>query len=475
MALGSAVFVFLVLVFVALPVVLILGLGYIAGGVSGRPAVRAPGSAATPPTSDLEKVEGGPSVELGRLQGGRRFRVELPAGLARHVSVVGDSGTGKTTTLVRIAHDAAVAGYGLFFVDAKGTGALRDAAEDIAREFGMPFRAVDPQDGGTFSYNPATGTPSAISNKLVGAFSFSASAEVFKQIAQRILPPLVEALREAGQPVNLRSVAEHMNEGAFGGLGRVGGRPGQELADMEIGKLQESALAGMEARLFSLLYGVYGPLFEAHDDRERLDVREALRGGVTYVSLSAMAASEDTELMARVLIQDLKQAAAERLREKRATGEAPPPALLVFDEFAALREAEQIEDLLLQAREAGVSAVLSSQLLPEGRDLRRTMLAAGLLVSHAVGASDAQEIARSLGMRRKMEYSRTSSEEREPGEETERRSSITSRGVDKFEVEPDEITRYGVGVAAVRVRYGDVRRVGKVKVEPVAFGPRGGR
>lgn len=410
------------------------------------------------------KVERLPSVvRLGR-SGGRLMAVELPGGLARHVSVLGDSGTGKTTTLIRLIHDALRAGYAVFCADAKGTGTLRDATEDLAGRFELPYRLIDPTERETLKYNIARGEPAEVSNKLLGAFRFGPSAEIFKQVSQEVIPTLVQALREAGEPVTLKTLATYLDPKALKGFARAGGEDARELAEMVgRGKVYEESIAGMRARFGALRRGTFGPVFDVEDEDEGLDVYEALGSGVTYVSMPAMASSEDTELMARVLMQDLKQAAAERLRERRASGGEARPALLVMDEFASFREAEQIEDLLGQAREAGVAAVLSTLRLPGSPDLRKAMLSAGLLISHATNNTDAGEVARAMGNRNALDVSRSRRTE-EDGEGSE---SISTRKVDKFTVEPDRIGKFSVGEAAVRLRYGNTRKVAVVQIEPV--------
>ena len=127
------------------------------------------------------------------------------------------------------------------------------------------------------------------------------------------------------------------------------------------------------------------------------------RTGVTYLGLPATAASEDVALVGRVLIQHLKQVAYEGL-----WSESPRPGLILFDEFASLGDAAQLVDLLLQAREARLAVVISTQQLPrESALLRKALLGAGVLIVHQVGApEDADALARALGSRTGPEIAR---------------------------------------------------------------------
>ena len=236
-----------------------------------------------------------------------------------------------------------------------------------------------------------------------------------------------------------------------------------DLADLgKRGGVSAEALDGMRARLGALLQGEYGELFER--EGEQLDLYEALeRAGVTYVSLPALAVTKDTALMARVLIQDLKQAAHRRLQE-----ESAPPALLVLDEFAALDDPEQICDLLRQAREARVAVLVSTQHLPDRATayaLRAALLGAGLLIAHRCGTEDAEAIAGVIGTEKGVEVTR----QVEGGANT---GLGSVRRVDRYIVNPNAIKQLGTGEAVVLTSVGE-RRVATVRVAAPSTPPGG--
>lgn len=398
-------------------------------------------------------------LRLGKM-GGRAYELPLPEALAQHVSIPGATGTGKTTTIVKISEDAvAEAGMAAVFADAKGTGSLRDAAEAVAARAGLPFRLVDPEEPDeTMGYNPATGAPAQVSNKLVGAFSYG-GGEVFKNVAQATIPQVAAALVAAGRPVNLETVAAHLNREAIRNLALKTKTPAAKKLESRFKndeRVQNASLVGMQARLDALRFGGYGTIFEPREGREDLDLAAAFKRGVTYVSLSAMASSEDSEIMARVLIQDAKQVAAARIRAKKKEGREPRPALLVLDEFAAFREADQIVDLLLQARESRITVVLSTQQVPESPRLRKAFLDAGLLICHRVETEDAQAVAAAMGKRRRANVTRyLGGEGAEDGDE--RYGSV--RMEDRYAIDPDYVLgKLPAGRAAVQARYGTVRR-----------------
>lgn len=370
-------------------------------------------------------------------------------------------GSGKTTTAARIVEGACRAGWPVVIVDAKGFGSLRTVAERFAQRFGVPFALVAPDDPASYRYNPCTGTPSQISNKLVGAFSFGDAAEIYKNIAQEAIPLLVRALRAAGRPVTLETVARALSPEGMVGLSRAipDGLDAlaaylRDLADRRAP--YPAGYAGMRSRLMALLQGMYGQLLSPGEGPE-LDLAAAFdRTSITYLSLPAMEASEDVELMARVLAQDIKQVAAARI----ARGEKHY-ALLVLDEFAALREASQLNDLLLQAREARICCIVATQFLPSDVDaqpLRHALLSCGLFLSHQCSAEDAETVAAVFGTRRTVEV--THQVDYQTG--TSEKGSM--RTVDEFRVHPNELRDLARGMAAVRIE-ANKRRIAIVQVD----------
>ena len=411
--------------------------------ISGRPQPML----LNPPTS---RSDFSPNHSPGRIRLGvdaetnGPLDLELPADLAGHVFVPGATGSGKTTTVERIADGALANRYGLVIIDAKAVG-LGKAARKLAARYGLPFNLVDPDDPTSLGYNPCSGDAAAVANKLVGAFTYGADAEVYKNIAMEAVPVVVRGLQTAGEPVTLDRLYA-----AFGTRGMANiahklptdTRVRERLLDLDSGdRTSSSGRAGFQHRLGALLEGKFGDLFRM---QPALDWNQALaQPTVTYVALSTLASPEDVELMGRVIAQDLKQVAASRLHQL-ANGHALVPMLAVFDEFAALKEAEQLTDLLLQAREALMPTVISTQHLPETTSLRKACLGAGLLIVHRVEAEDSEPIAAQFGTRRASEVTHQIDYETGFSE----KGSI--RRVEKFNIHPNELRNFRTGQAAFK-------------------------
>jgi nucleoside-triphosphatase THEP1 len=377
--------------------------------------------------------------------------------LERHVTVIGTTGSGKTTTLARLMDAAIGADWSVLVVDAKG-GRLAGVCRALGETHRRPARVWLPGDSDSWTYDLCSGEPSAVGNRLIGAFDFGREGQVYRNLSLALVPLAVKALIESGQPCTLDSLRYSLEETHLAGLARrtVDVELKAELLTMFNNPLHRTALAGITGRLRTLRYGVFGPWLLP--STRTLDLGVCLQSpGVTYLGLPATAASEDVALVGRVLIQHLKQVAYEGL-----WSDAPHPGLVLFDEFASLGDATQLIDLLLQAREARLAVVVSTQQLPRQVEvLRKALLGAGVLIVHQVGApEDAEAVARALGSRTATEVVRNV--QLGHAGPTLRR---VLRSRETFLIGPDELSRLPVGQAALSVRFGQ-QRVALVQVAP---------
>jgi hypothetical protein len=399
------------------------------------------------PRSDANSAHPPGYIRLGiDADNNRSLDLELPADLAAHVFLPGASGSGKTTTVTRLADGALASGYGVVIVDCKA-GGLGQAARMLADHYDVPFHLVDPDDPASLGYNPCSGDAAAVANKLIGAFTYGPAAEIYKNIAMEAVPVAVRGLQAAKQPVTLDALYAAFAPRGMTKIAQklpAGDRIRERLLDLgdrDGDRTGSGGLAGLRHRLGALREGKFGELFMAKD---MLDWDQALdQPSVTYIALSALASSEDVELMGRVVAQDLKQVCAQRMRQI-AAGHELAPVLAIFDEFAALNEADQLADLLLQARQALMPVVISTQYLPETVPLRKACLGAGLLIVHRVESEDAEAIAAQFGTKRATEVTH------QVDYETGYSEKGSIRRVDKFSVHPNALRNFVTGQAAVK-------------------------
>jgi hypothetical protein len=391
----------------------------------------------------------------------QRFWLGL-AELERHVTVLGTTGSGKTTTLGRLMDAAMTAGWSVLVVDAKG-GRLANVCTALGAAHALPARVWLPGYPASWSYDLCAGEPTAVGNRLIGAFEHGRDGQVYRNLSQALVPMAARALLNSGQVCTLDSLRFSLDEAHLAGLARREADIAikAELIAMLQDGLHRKALSGLVGRFRSLRYGVFGPWLLPTE--HTLDLAACLRSpGVTYLGLPATAASEDVALVGRVLIQHLKQLAYAGM-----WSEAPHPGLVVFDEFASLGEATQLIDLLLQAREARLAVVISTQQLPKEPVLRKALLGAGVLGVHQVGApEDAEAMARALGTRSGTEIVRQI--QLGPTGPSARR---LLRGRESFLVTPDQLVRLPIGQAAVSVRFAQ-QRIALVQVDPLRLHPK---
>ena len=385
------------------------------------------------------------------------FRLRL-SDLARHVTLIGTTGSGKTTTLSRLMDAAMTAHWSVLVVDAKG-GRLATVCRVLARAHGADARIWLPGAPDTWTYDLCAGRPTEVGNRLIGAFDFGRDGQVYRNLSQALVPLAVRALHESGQPCTLDSLRYSLDEAHLAGLARKTVDVGlkTELLAMINNPLHRTTLSGVTGRLRTLRYGVFGEWLLPSD--RTLDLAACMRSpGVTYLGLPATAASEDVALVGRVLIQHLKQLAYDGL-----WSETPHPALVLLDEFASLGDAVQVLDLLLQAREARLAVVVSTQQVPrDSAVLRKALLGAGVLISHQVTAyEDADAVARALGSRTGTEIIRHI--QLGPAGPVVRRLLRTR---ESFLVSPDQLAHLEVGQAAVAVRLAQ-QRLAVVQIDPL--------
>lgn len=411
--------------------------------ISGRQQPMLP----SPKTSRLDSSLAHPPgcVRLGvDAETNQPLDLNLPADLAAHVFLPGATESGKTTTLARIVDGALANGYSVVTIDAKA-GGLGRVARRLATRYAVPFNLVDPDAPDSLGYNPCTGDAPAIANKLVGAFSYGPDAAIYENIAMEAVPVIVRGLQAAGEPVTLEALYAALGVRGLANLAQklpYDDRLHNRLLDLDSGdKLGSSGRAGMQRRLGALLEGKFGDLLRLQPALEW--DRAFAQPSLTHVALSTMGSNKDVELMARVLAQDLKQIAASRLHQLN-NGADLVPVLAIFDEFAALREADQLSDLLLQAREALMPTVISTQYIPVTVSLRKACLGAGLLIVHRLEAEDAETIAGQFGTRRATEVTH----QVDYGTGFSEKGSI--RRVERFNVHPNELRNLRPGQVAIK-------------------------
>lgn len=390
-------------------------------------------------------------VLLGRDASGRPVTLDL-AGEAT-VAVIGQSGTGKTVDLIALVAQAVRLGWSAVVLDLKAGASLKADLGSLAAATGFPLSVFDPDDPHTLGFNPCAGSPDRVANALVSSFLYTGIADVYAQVALVMITAIVATHQALGKSVTIESIVESFDEAGWNALSKWARQhppadPGAAqhwlgyldalIKSGKTARVIAEGHVGMKSRLAALTQGGFGPLLRQDD---AIDLAASVaQCGITYFGLSALARPTDVALVGNVLIQTLKQLAAQRHRQRDRV-----PCLVVIDEVPSLGDPAQLDTLLLQAREGGMTVVAASQFLPEDRALRATLLGAGVVIAHRVAAPDAAPLAEAFGEREVLEV--RPSFDYTMGTVT--RAMVQRRNT--FTITPDQLRNLERGQAAVRI------------------------
>ena len=388
--------------------------------------------------------------------------------LSAHGLILGASGAGKSTTLLRILTEQIARGRPVVALDMKGSPAFAQVLADAAAAAGRPF--VRWSIDGPAHWNPLQhGNPTELKDKLITTERFTEphymrAAErhvqlVLKVLAQAhpdrspVLPELVKAMNPHRLPSLLRSVDRELREEVQ-----------DYLADMAPDQL--SAVRGLQTRL--------AVLTESHTARylapategsggPTVDLREALRGPeVVLFSLNSSRYGHLAAQLGTLVVQDLVSVSGERLEPPEGGG-GLPQACIGVDEFSAVG-ADHIVALLSRGRESGMPVFVATQEMVDlervARGLRDQVLGVTALkiVHRQEVYESALTVARMTGTERVWEETRQTASKLLLGYDTGRG---TRRQVERFIVDPNEIMSLPSGKAVVisKLRGGRARTV----------------
>jgi len=324
----------------------------VAVALSARRVARARAGSATAP---------GDGVALGVDAHGRQV-VLSDQQLSAHGLILGASGAGKSTTLLRILTDHVARNRPVVAIDMKGSPSFAAELEAAAAAAGRPFVlwSID----GPSHWNPlGHGNPTELKDRLIATERFSEphykrAAERYAQMALGVLAHV-----HPGRPPTLAEVVTAMDPRRMPRMLRDLPRPLAARVQDYLAELtpdQISAVKGLRTRLALLAESAAGPFLEpARASAAQIDLRAALSGDpVVVFSLNSSRYPGLAAQLGTMVIQDLVSATGERQAQ---ANEAPlPQALVGVDEFSALG-GDHLIALVARGREPGLSVVFATQ------------------------------------------------------------------------------------------------------------------
>jgi conjugal transfer pilus assembly protein TraD len=371
--------------------------------------------------------------------------------LSAHALILGASGAGKSTTMLRLLTAHIERGRPVLAIDLKGSPAFAAVLAESAAAAGRPFRLWTPD--GPSHWNPLQhGNATELKDKLIATERFTEPH--YQRAAERYVQTVLQVLISArdGLPPTLQEVVGLMEPRRLSRILRDTPAPLAERVQDYLGSLspdQVSAIRGLGTRLALISESHTGTFLEPVGDPNRsVDVRAALAGGdVVLFSLNSSTYGKLAAQVGTLAVQDLITAVGHRL-----THPSGAPALIGIDEFSALG-ADNVIALLARGREAGVSVLLATQELADldraARGLRDQVLGnTAVKIAHRQDVpASAQTVAQMAGTESSWEYTfQTSAGSLLPRHDTGRG---TRRQVERFVIHPNEIKALPTGHAVV--------------------------
>ena len=379
----------------------------------------------------LVKRKREPMIELGAQATGdaifsqRRGAVLFPVEwLRRHALVLGSSGSGKTETLLRLAYGTALAGWRVYYLDAKGDphGAVRFRGV-------MQAARIDPLVFPDRGFDAFRGDTRAVYNRLLELVAYSTEGDgaYYRDVAKKTL--WLACNDPEGPP---RSSAELLARLTPAELRRLAG---------SAGALRLEALGAREIASVSLRYEAF---FNALDGR--LDEGfswEDTRAG--YLLLDGLALKEEAQSLARLLVEDFADYVARRKHPEE-------PALLIVDEVSAVSGGARLVDLVERVRSFNVGVVLAPQVEQGiGPDDAAERVVQNVETVFLHSLKRPESIAELAGTRREVESSLQHDRGNVTGWGTGREQHV-------FKVDPNQVRALGPGECFV-IRRGKAVRV----------------
>lgn len=303
------------------------------------------------------------NLRRNQMWGWRKGLLYLPT-RTKHLLIAGESGSGKTETLLRAAEIHLARGNRVFVIDGKGDRETQERFVRLAAKYGIQAR-IWPQE----PWDIWRGRPEALHQKLVGMLPRSENP-YYEAIGQTLMRAAVESPK--GPPQNCQQLIDRIND------------PTKYAPDhlrrniAKLAKERPEDLMGEQMRIVELL--------------AKLSSIGSIDGGwswedtkAAYVRLPGRDGGEAATAVGQAMLVDLEQWSD--LGSVRRP-EDDCDAVVMVDEFARISKGggEAAIGLLERARSARVSFYLSVQgiegLADDARNQRRMMKAGANIILH---------------------------------------------------------------------------------------------
>jgi hypothetical protein len=336
------------------------------------------------------------------------------ARLEKTVLVIGAPGSGKTETVLRLAHGVATSSdWSVFVIDAKGDPNTQQRFARLMQHARRQARLFPDH-----AYDGWRGSPREIAGRLVQLIDWAdeGGGTYYRDLSGNLIRAACTAPQ--GPPRSSFELLDRLDKTA--------------LTDFWAGHERAQAIAGFKPEHVDACRQRYAAFFDATEGQ--LDGDWALEDtDCGYLLLNELLYGEETSKLGRFLVEDFKQYLASRNHQRR-------QVLLIIDEFSAIADGERVARMIDVVRSYGAAVVLAPQAY-EGmggeQASARILNAAHTILLHAV--PDPEPIVKAAGTRLVIEQSL----QHEAGLSTDLGSS---RQQHQLKADPNEVRRLRTGM-----------------------------
>jgi hypothetical protein len=391
-----------------------------------RPGLSRQGPAAAAPQPDrlCASVAGETGLVLGsRLRGelalpcAGRDVILSPERLARHVLLVGATGSGKTETAMRIAWTLAkTSDAPVFFIDGKGDRQAAERFTALMADAGRRTRVFpnEPFDGWR-------GSPGEVMGRLIEVVDYASEgpAAWYRDIAKAVLALACE--HPDGTPRSSSQLLERL-----------------DLDSLQAAHHGNPSLGSLNRQLVSQVRLRYQAFFA--QTRGTLDGSWAWEdANAAYLLLDSLSLREETAGLARFLFEDFAGFFSRRKPREQF-------CVLIVDEFSALAERSGMAGRIEQARAFNTALVLAPQVAAGMGDETETARILGnveTVICHRVNTPE--EIVALAGTTMRLDYSAQFEAQGATG-------AGSARLQHHYKIDPNDVRSLPVGEAFVIAR-----------------------
>ena len=374
-----------------------------------------------------------------------------------HTQVIGGSGAGKTNLIKNVITSRVFGGKGLIFLDLKAdfdtvvwmkkvcTAANREG------EFKL-FSMANPEI--SLGYNPlARGSATEIHSRIINAMKWS--EEFYRKTSSHALSDalilLCEIRDKYKSEFNLENLQKAVSEWSYLEYLVSEFEISSNTKDIikkriELLKTKDGAkqVQGISTDLLNVVRSKAGPLLMSSGDR--IDLFESIqRGEVVYFLMDSMSDKESSELLGRILLQDLIGATG--LIYSNVSENDRKSTQVIIDEFAAFAS-DNFIDFINRARGAGLGVMVAHQSRGDLKSVHETFCdrvernCATKLIFGTDNSEDAEYFASMLGTRQTL---KDTFQMKDGLFSTESTGMSSRREVEEFVIHPNEIKSLGQG------------------------------